>query len=168
MKAFKVLILLGIFILTGCGENTDPIKAFESGDYETSYQLFKSLANSGDVDAQNYLGLQYFLGLGVAKDLKKAVELYQSAAEKGHVDAQRNLGDMFQNGYGTQQDYYQAFIWYFASSQQGNQSAKVRLEALSSENKLTPNQQMHAKIEANEFIVDPGQRFQSHDTYIDK
>lgn len=168
MKACKLLIINVIVFLSACSGQTDPIQAFESGDYDTAYKLFTPLAKAGDLDAQNYLGLQYFLGLGVTKDHKKAVELYKLAAEKGHADAQRNLGDMLQNGYGTKQDFYKAFIWYFASAQQGNKSAKVRLEALSSENKLTPNQQMHAKIEANEFIVDPNHRFQSHDTYIDK
>ena len=157
-----------ILCLSGCAGYSDPIKAFEKGDYESSYKLFKALAEQGDLDAQNYLGVQYFLGLGTSKDHKKAVEWYQQAAEKGHPDAQRNLGDMIMNGHGIKQDFYRAYIWYFASSQQGSESARTRLEALASGNKLTPNQQMHAKIEANEYISDPELRFISHDTYVDK
>ena len=73
---------------------------------------------------------------------------------------------MFYNGHGVQRDYYRAFIWYFAASQQGNENAKLKLDNITAENKLTPNQQMHAKIEANEFITDMENRFISHDTYI--
>ncbi len=167
----KLDILLGsllALLLSSCTQLDDPKVAFEKGNYERSFQLWQPLAKNGDLDAQNYLGVQYFLGLGVTKDYQKAVEWYERAAKKGHADAQRNLGDMNNNGLGVKQDHYQAFIWYFASAQQGSESGKVRLEALSSENKLSPNQQMHGKIEANEFILDPGLRFMSHDTYVDK
>ena len=126
------------------------------------------LAQEGDAEAQNYLGIQYTLGLGVMKDYKKAVKWYEQAAKAGMADAQRNYGDMFHYGKGVPQDYYQAFIWYFAASQQGHETAKRALENITSSNKLTPNQQMHAKLEANSFILDPAKRFTSHDTYINK
>lgn len=168
MKLNKLLILLLILCLSACKGYSDPIQAFESGNYEISYKLFRPLAEQGDLEAQNYLGVQYYLGLGVAKDYKKAVEWYEVAAKKGHADAQRNLGDMYLNGHGVNQDEFKAYVWYFASSQQGNESAKPRLDVLASDNNLSPNLQMHAKIEANQYILDPNKRFMSHDTYIDK
>lgn len=163
---FTLLVLIALFVVA-CSETDDPKLAFKNGNYERSFELWKPLAEEGDPDAQNYIGLHYFLGLGVSKDYKKAVKWYEMAARKGHPDAQRNYGDMINNGLGIQQDTYAAFVWYFASSQQGNESSKARLEAISGENKLTPNQQMHGKIEANQFILDPEQRFMSHDTYVD-
>lgn len=168
MKIFNYLILFVIFALSACGDTTDPYTAFDAGDYETAYQLLKPLAEQGDVKAQNYLGVQYFLGLGVAKDLRRAVEWYEKAAKQGDPDAQRNLGDMYQNGHGVQKDDFKAYVWYFAAFQQGNESAKPRIDVLAGLGNLSPNLQMHAKIEANQYILDPAKRFMSHDTYVDK
>ena len=168
MKYTKYLLISVLIFLFSCTGNDDPKHVFEKGEYEKSYALWLPLARKGDLEAQNYLGIQYYLGLGVKQDYKKAVNWFESAAKKGYPDAQRNFGNMFQNGYGVPQDYYKAFIWYFAASQQGHETAKRSLERLTGDNKLTPNQQMHAKLEANKFIMDPEKRFLSHDTYIEK
>jgi TPR repeat protein len=167
MKFFKPAT--SIFILTtlvSCTGHDDPKLAFEKGKYEIAYELWLPRAQDGDLEAQNYLGIQYALGLGVSKNYKEAVKWYEHAARAGYPDAQRNYGDMFQFGRGVPQDYYQAFIWYFAASQQGHETAKRLIESLTGNNKLTPNQQMHAKLEANKYIQDPAKRFTSHDTYI--
>ncbi|MBI4005144.1 MAG: sel1 repeat family protein [Gammaproteobacteria bacterium] len=164
MKRFLISVLL--LMASACAQSTDPMSAFNKGDYEKSFRLWKQLAEQGNAEAQNYLGIQYYLGLGVKRDYGLAIEWYEKAARQGYPDAQRNYGIMYQYGIGVPQDFYSAYVWYFAASQQGNEKAKLHLETLSS-NKLTPNQQMHAKLEANEFILDPQKRFMSHDTYID-
>lgn len=163
-----ILTLITTLQITACGKETDPKKAFENGDYETAFSLWMPLAESGNADAQNYLGILYYLGFGVQKDYKKSLEWYERAAKAGHADAQRNYGDMINFGRGVKKDNYQAYKWYFASSQQGNEAAMRQLEVLTAANNVTPNQQMHAKIEASEFILDEDKRFMSHDTYIDK
>jgi len=162
----KICLLLVPVIFAGCAASDDPRVAFQQGDFEASYKLWKPLAIEGDPEAQNYLGVHYYTGLGVQRDHAKALRWYESAARKGYPSAQRHYGDMFYNGHGVPRDYYKAFIWYFAASQQGNEEARLRLDSITSENKLTPNQQMHAKIEANEFITDMKNRFISHDTYV--
>ena len=155
-------------LLLACSSPTDPKVAFENGDYETAYTLWLPLAESGDADAQNYLGILYYLGFGVQKDYKKALDWYERAAKAGHADAQRNYGDMINFGRGIQRSNQEAYKWYFAASQQGNQKAARQIEVLAASGNLSPNQQMHAKIEANEFILDEDKRFMSHDTYINK
>ena len=167
MKPNNALVLLLLLIFSACSRETDPASAFKKGDYQTSLELWLPLARQGDPEAQNYLGIQYFLGLGIKRDIAEAAKWYEMAARQGHSDAQRNYGDLFRGGRGVRQDFYTAYVWYFAASQQGNKNAKIQLGILSAQNKLSPNQQMHAKLEANEFIPDPGLRFQSHDTYID-
>lgn len=168
----KTLIcFLSIFLLifvSACSNETDPQKAFEKGDYESAYKLWLPLAEGGDTNAQNYLGIMYSLGLGIKKDYKKSLEWYERAAKAGNADAQRNYGDMINFGRGTQKDNYQAYKWYFAASQQGNKKAETQIAVIAASGNLSPNQQMHAKIEANEFIMDESKRFMSHDTYIDK
>lgn len=163
-----LLFIIMFFQITACSKETDPKKAFDSGDYETAFNLWMPLADSGDADAQNYIGILYYLGFGTQKDYKKALEWYERAAKAGHADAQRNYGDMINFGRGIQKDNYQAYKWYFAASQQGNEKAMRQIEVIAASGNLSPNQQMHAKIEANEFILDEKKRFMSHDTYIDK
>jgi TPR repeat protein len=169
IKTFlHLLLVVVLFQISACAKETNPKKAFDSGDYETAISLWRPLAENGDADAQNYLGIIYYLGLGVSKDYKKALEWYGRAAKAGHADAQRNYGDMINFGRGTQKDNYQAYKWYFAASQQGNKKAENQISVIAASGNLSPNQQMHAKIEANEFIMDETKRFMSHDTYIDK
>lgn len=163
-----LFILIAALQITACGKETDPKKAFESGDYETALNLWMPLAQNGDAEAQNYLGILYYLGFGVNKDYKKALGWYEKAARAGYADAQKNYGDMINFGRGVQKDNYQAYKWYFAASQQGNEKAARQIEVIAASGNLSPNQQMHAKIEANEFILDESKRFMSHDTYINK
>lgn len=162
------LFLLSILTVSACSKETDPQKAFNKGDYETAFNLWLPLAENGDAHAQNYLGIIYSLGLGKNRDYKKSLEWYEKAARAGHPDAQRNYGDMINFGRGTQKDNYQAYKWYFAASQQGNKKAETQIAVIAASGNLSPNQQMHAKIEANEFIMDETKRFMSHDTYIEK
>ncbi|MEM7304137.1 MAG: tetratricopeptide repeat protein [Pseudomonadota bacterium] len=164
-----LLFAIVLFHLSACSDETDPKKAFDNGDYETAFNLWMPLAENGDDEAQNYLGIMYYLGLGVSKDSRKAVEWYQRAAIAGNADAQRNYGDMLNYGRaGLKKDNFQAYKWYFAASQQGNKKAESQIRVIAASGNLSPNQQMHAKIEANEFILDESKRFMSHDTYIDK
>lgn len=160
--------LLVVLCLYACGKPADPKVAFQQGDFETSLQLWLPRAEAGDQEAQDYVGIHYYMGLGVRRDYKEAIKWFAPAAAAGYPDAQRNYGDMYQYGHGVPQDYYQAFIWYFAASQQGHATAKLALANITDYNKLTPNQQMHAKLQANQYIPDPEKHFQSHDTYIEK
>jgi len=168
MRKTCLLLVVIVFTQLSCGGSDDPHVLFQKGKYEQAYKLWLPRAEQGDMEAQNYLGVQYCLGLGVRKNYKEAFRWYEKAARAGMPDAQRNLGDMYHYGHGVPQDFYKAFIWYFAASQQGHETAKRSLENITGKNQLTPNQQMHAKLEANSFISDTQLRFQSHDTYIDK
>ncbi len=166
-SVYPLFISFLFAINSGCSATDDPKLAFQQGDYKRSFELWKPIAMQGDPEAENYLGVHYYAGLGVKRDHLKAIKWYSSAAEKGYPSAQRHLGDMYYGGHGIQRDFYKAFIWYFAASQQGNENAKRKLDSITGENKLTPNQQMHAKIEANKFITDIKNQFISHDTYIE-
>jgi TPR repeat protein len=162
------LIVFILFQVSSCTSESDPKIAFDKGDYETAFNIWLPLAENGDADAQNYLGIIYYLGLGTKRNYKISLEWYERAAKAGHADAQRNYGDMINYGRGIRKDNYEAFKWYFAAFQQGNMKAKNQMDAIAASGNLSPNQQMHAKIEANEFIIDESKRFMSHDTYIDK
>jgi uncharacterized protein len=86
--------------------------AYESGDYATALREWEPLAEQGDADAQNNLGVMYSNGKGVLQDYKTAVKWYRLAAEQGIASAQSNLGYMYDEGKGVLKDYVYAHMWY--------------------------------------------------------
>ena len=124
MTSFLCLLLMA------CGSDIDAKTAFDKGDYETAFKLWKPLADKGDAEAQNYLGILYYLGFGVNRDYSKAVQWYEKAARAGNPDAQRNYGDMLHFGRGIKKSNYLAYKWYFAASQQGNAGAGKQIEVI--------------------------------------
>lgn len=80
----------------------------------------QSLANQGDVKAQNFLGLLYLIGEGVPQDDAKAIQWYEKSANQGDVKAQNFLGKAHYDGQIVRQNYANAFQWYEKSANQGN------------------------------------------------
>ncbi len=157
LRLILMLWLGMVLCLLACSENTDAKLAFERGDYEASFQLWKPLAIDGDLDAQNYIAIHYYLGLGVKKDYREALKWFQKSAMKGHVDALKNYGMMHQNGYGIPVDYTEAYMWFYAAYRLGNKHVEKYMNDLASI-KINPNQINAARKKANDFLmyaVDP-------------
>jgi TPR repeat protein len=77
-------------------------------------QLFNLAFESGNVEAMNDLGAQYYDGSrGFEQDFSKAVECYKLAAEKGSRQAQENLGYCYYHGRNIPV-YYEKAYHYFA------------------------------------------------------
>jgi len=88
------------------------VKAYERGDYPAALRLLRPLAQKGNAEAQNNLGLMYAMGRGVPQDYAAAERWYHMAADKGVASAQNNLGVMYTGGQGVKQDYIQAYMWF--------------------------------------------------------
>ena len=56
---------------------------------------FTKAAEQGDVSAQYDLGVCYYLGSGVKKDVIEASKWYKKAADQGHAGAKERLRKMF-------------------------------------------------------------------------
>ncbi len=63
------LTLTGVAV---AGQLEDGEAAFKRGDYATAFRLWRPLAEHGDADAQNNLGVMYRSGLGVPQDAVEA------------------------------------------------------------------------------------------------
>ncbi len=96
-------------------------------DYSKAFKMFKELAENGNVEAQNFLGICYRNGHGVAQSNSEAVKWYRKAAEQGESYAQNNLGWCYDQGYGVVQSYSEAIKWYKKSIAQGNPLAQCNL-----------------------------------------
>lgn len=155
MKSLFVLLACVTLVSWGCGDRKTAQEAFDAGDYITAYKLFKPRAEAGDVEAQNYLGVHYYLGLGVKRDLRKAFQWYEKAALQGDPEAQFNYGLMFYNAYGTEHNITTAFKWFYASYRQGNPNAERYMNSLADDNLLSPNQIDYAKLQAKQYIANP-------------
>jgi TPR repeat protein len=105
----------------------DGLNALDKEDYKTAFNEFLPLANQGDVDAQNKIGVLYNYGLGVIEDDEKAVQWYTKAANQGYGRAQNNLGMMYEDGEGVLKDGKQAVKWYTKAAEQGYASAQTNL-----------------------------------------
>ncbi|MEI8294975.1 MAG: tetratricopeptide repeat protein [Alphaproteobacteria bacterium] len=94
-------------------------KGFEGGFNEKTASKLEEKARQGDIGAQFVLGYSFFEGMGVEKNLTRAVEYLQAGAENGSARCQGVLGIMYQKGIGVKKDSKKAFDWFQKSADQG-------------------------------------------------
>ena len=82
--------------------------AFQTGDNQTALKLFGELANKNNPNAEYWLGHMNEIGLGIPRDVTKAIELYKKAAEQNIVAAEARLGELYLNGDLVTPDFNQA------------------------------------------------------------
>ena len=71
--------------------------------------LFTTLANKGNAQAMNALGLLYTNGIGIDVDEKEGFAWCERAAKAGYARAWYNLGAMYKSGIGVEQDFNKAY-----------------------------------------------------------
>lgn len=94
------------------GQNVEPAKAenpvkgntldaareaTSNGDFKKAFDIYKSLANAGNAEAQYCLGLMYETGKGVDVDIFEAVMWFRKAKAKGFALAERKLMELGYN-----------------------------------------------------------------------
>ena len=80
-----------------------------------------------DAKAQYELGLKYYYGKDVGKDLPEAFKWIRKAAEQGYADAQNDLAVGCFHGLGAAADQNEAFKWYRRAAEQGHKEAQYAL-----------------------------------------
>ncbi len=90
----------------------------------TTLEELRPLAEQGDTDAQNKLGLIYERSCG---DGAEAAKWYRMAAEQGDTYAQNKLGYLYFVGKGVTQNYAEAVKWYRLAAEQGHLLAQSKL-----------------------------------------
>ena len=104
---------LCVAMLVGCGKkspqaaNKPPEKSSQNTEQRSEKQIadakkkaaeYRVAAEKGDAESQLNLGVCYFNGNGVEKDLAEAVKWYRKAAEQGLKEAQYQLAQCYENG----------------------------------------------------------------------
>ena len=114
--AWTAACLAGVLLaaLLGCAPPPaadDAESAIRRGDHARAAQLLRVPAERGDAQAQTNLGLLYFYGLGVPRDLQQSLLWTRKAAEAGKPKAQANLALLYVNGDGVAQSDRHAAPW---------------------------------------------------------
>lgn len=143
MRKLLLSLLLGIFQAVSAGTFEDGYAAYQRGDYEAAFQIWRPLALQGMPAAQYNLGLMYAEGLGVAEHGGTAVAWLRKAAELGYAEAQYYIALIYENGRGVSRDYVVAYAYYSLAAEQGYKAARSSLERVNKN--MTDHQIAHAK-----------------------
>ena len=99
-----------------CSIRGGEFTAFDRADYATSLKIWLPQAQTGDAEAQTYVGEIYEKGLGLEPDYDLAAVWYKKAAKQGATRAQINLGNLYEKGLGVEQSSIAALNWYRKAS----------------------------------------------------
>lgn len=90
--------------------------AFDRANYQTALRVWLGQAETGDAEAQNYVGEIYAKGLGTEPNYPEAARWFEKAVEQGNRRAMRNLGYLVEQGLGTVQNTERALNLYRQAS----------------------------------------------------
>ena len=96
----------------------------------TEFEQTKQLAEQGDVEAQNRLGVIYYDGEGVKQDKDEGVRWLTKAAEQGHPSAQYDMGFIHYNGNVVEHDKAESLRWFTKAAEQGDLLAQAWVNKL--------------------------------------
>jgi TPR repeat protein len=96
-----------------------------AGVETASLEQLRQMADKGDPNAQNALGLHYATGDGVELNEQEAVRWFIKAAEQGNVLAQSKLGSIYYSGRGVPQDPNRAYFWMAVARLNGDDASKT-------------------------------------------
>jgi hypothetical protein len=103
-----------------------PVSSISSPGIETAtLDQLKDMADKGNSDAANAIGLRYATGEGVKLNEREAVHWFTQAAEQGNVAAQSKLGAFYYSGRGVPQDLTRAYFWMVVASLNGDEASKA-------------------------------------------
>jgi len=124
-----VILIISLLVsgLAIAGPLEDARKAYDRGDYETAYRLYKSMAERGSPVAQSNLGLMYYNSRGVAQDYAESMRWFRKAADQGDAVGQYYAGLMYYEGKTVQQNYAEATKWFRKAADQGDADAQYSL-----------------------------------------
>lgn len=119
------IIILFMQCVTVRADYPDAVKAYEAGDYTYAFNVYRALAERGDVRAQVNAGWMYYYGEGVRKDKVQALEWFRKAAEQGDITSMFNLAYGYEHGDGITRDVNESRRWYGKAAEQGDASERL-------------------------------------------
>jgi SH3-like domain-containing protein len=121
------LLLVSGNVIAESNTYNQALDAYNNEDYKTALPIWRRLAAEGSADAQYALGVAYFKGEGVSRDLNDSMKWFEQAANSGNVQAMFNLGAAYWEGNGTRQSYSEAVEWWKKSAAADQSAAQYNL-----------------------------------------
>ena len=106
---------------------------YQKGLYDKAFEDFKALSITGDANAIYGLGVCYYNGRGVTKDLSEAFKCFDKSYRWGNKSAAFILGKCYLYGQGTSKDFVKAEEYLTEATDQGNLEAKTLLSTITTE-----------------------------------
>jgi hypothetical protein len=103
------------------------LEAYNNKNYDAALPVWHELAAEGSAAAQYALGVAYYKGEGVSRDLTASMKWFERAAKADNVQAMFNLGAAYWEGNGTRQSYAEAVEWWKKSATAGQPAAQYNL-----------------------------------------
>ena len=122
-----ITLLVGGASISTAQDFNKGLEAYKAGDYQTTLQEWRPLAEQGYADAQYNLGVMHDNGKGVPQHNAEDVKWFRLAAEQGAANAQYNMGNMYYNGKGVPQNPAEAVKWFRLAAEQGAANAQYNL-----------------------------------------
>ena len=102
-------------------------EAIENKQFKDAFKQACKMADHDCTYSQCLLGIMYEKGVGVEKDISKAIDWYTKAANKGMAEAQYRLGRLYYFGKEVKRDPKKAAEWFDKAAQQGIGKAQYYL-----------------------------------------
>ena len=100
----------------------------DDGKFRQAFDYFRKSAVFEDSAVANFkLGIIYYRGDIVKKDIKKAVNYFKTASKKGHIKAKYNLAVIYANKKSKYYDPYNAFLLFKEAANSGHAAAANRV-----------------------------------------
>ncbi len=125
------LAIITILIFSDLVWSNDDIgyKFYEKGQYDKALKIWNEEIVQGNKEALYNIGLLYYFGKGVDKNLSLAFNYCKKAALKGLARAQNNLAFMYMKGMGTKKSYISAYAWSVIAIKNGYNAQGIKDDA---------------------------------------
>ena len=145
MKRAFLAIFCGAALLANSIAYADAVSDREMAD------RYSQAAQSGDSEAQFYMGALYSSGVGRPRSDQEAFRWFSRAADQGHSHAMLVLAGLYAIGRGTSNDNLKAYKWAYIVSvgtrvEEFRKGARQLMSVL--ETRMTPEQINQAKVDA--------------------
>ena len=127
LKHFLIGVALAALQASAMAGFIEGATAYNARNYALALKEITPLAKAANPDAEQLLGLMYYMGRGVARDYRQAFFWSQKAAAAGKADAQYVVGAMYYTGNAVPLDQRQAVMWFHKAAEQGHADAQHAL-----------------------------------------
>ena len=100
------------------------MEALKAENYLLAKEIWTQESDAGNPRAQAALGLLYYKGLGVEKNLEESFRWFLESAKNDLLKGQVAVANMYFKGLGVSRDFVSAYIWARLASRSGNEKAK--------------------------------------------